>query len=263
MMRAHEVVVHAAIDDVDAAQSTGGAHIDDIVVGDQVAALDQLDAHLTGEVGVLKVGGVEDSGREEDDVGVGSSLGCQRAQRAQQELGVLLDGADVIAAEELREDALHHAAVGQHVTDAGGDAEIVFEDDELAVLHSDKICSADRDVDVSRDLQADHLAAEVFTAIDKLARDDAVLEDAALVVDVLEEEVEGCDALRQSTFDRRPLGGGDDAGDGIVGEYLLGAFFASVYGEGDSLIEEAEVGGLLAAVQLRHVGAGGQRGLPV
>jgi hypothetical protein len=66
----------------------------------------------------------------------------------------------------------------------------------------------------------------VLTAIDDLARNDAVLEDAALVVDVLEEEVEGGDALGEAALDGGPLGGGDDARDRVVGEDALGALVA-------------------------------------
>ena len=131
--RVDEVVVDAAVDDIDAAQATGGAHVDDIVVGDQVAAFHQFDAHLACEVGVLEVGGVEDARREQNDVGLWAALGRERSQRAQQQLGVLLDGADVVAAEELGKDALHHAPIGEHVADAGGDAQVVFQDDELTI----------------------------------------------------------------------------------------------------------------------------------
>ena len=101
----------------------------------------------------------------------------------------------------------------EHVTDAGGNAQVVFQDDEFAVCHADEVCAADRDVDVARDLEADHLAAEVLTAIYDFAGNDAILEDAALVVDVLEEEVECGDALGEAAFDGGPLGGGDDARD--------------------------------------------------
>ena len=173
--RIDEVVVDAAVDDIDAAQAAGSAHVDDVVVGDEVAAFHQLDAHLAGEVGVLEVGGVEDAGREQDDVGLGPALGGERTQGAEQELGVLLDGADVVAAEELGEDALHDAPVGEHVADAGRNAQVVFQDDEFAVCHADEVGAADRDVDVARDLEADHLAAEVLAAIDDLAGNDAVL----------------------------------------------------------------------------------------
>ena len=79
---------------------------------------------------MLEVGGVEDAGREQNDVGFGAAFGGERTQGAEQQLGCTARWADVVVAEELREDALHHAAVGEHVADAGGDAEIVFEDDE-------------------------------------------------------------------------------------------------------------------------------------
>jgi hypothetical protein len=42
-----------------------GAHVDDAVVDEEVLALDQLDAHLLGEEGVLEVGAVERAGREQ------------------------------------------------------------------------------------------------------------------------------------------------------------------------------------------------------
>jgi hypothetical protein len=101
--RIAEVVVDAAIDDVDALEAVGGAHVDDVVVGDQVAAFDQIDAHLAGEVGVLEVGGVEDARREQHDIRLGAALGRQRAQRGQQQLRIVLDGAHAVAVKELRE----------------------------------------------------------------------------------------------------------------------------------------------------------------
>ena len=68
--RVEEIVIDAAIDDVDAAQSGGGAHVDDVVVNEQVAAFDEFDAHLLREKCVLEIGGVEDSGREQHDGGL-------------------------------------------------------------------------------------------------------------------------------------------------------------------------------------------------
>ncbi len=84
--RIAEVVVDAAIDDVDALEAVGGAHVDDVVVRDQVAAFDEIDAHLAGEVGVLEVGGVEDAGREQHDIRLGPAFRRERAQRGQQQL---------------------------------------------------------------------------------------------------------------------------------------------------------------------------------
>ena len=70
VQRVEVVVVDAAVDDVDALQPLGRAHRDDVVVAHEVAALDQLDAHLPGEERVLEVRGVVDAGREHDDTRV-------------------------------------------------------------------------------------------------------------------------------------------------------------------------------------------------
>ena len=80
----------------------------------------------------------------------------------------------------------------------------------------------------------------------------------AFGVDVAEEEVEGGDALGEAALDAVPLGGGDQAREQVVGEDALGAFVAAVDGEGDALVEEGEVGGLLAALKL-VLGEAGQR----
>ena len=214
----------------------------------QIAAFDQVDAHLAGKVSVLEVSGVEDAGREQNDVGLGAALGRERAQRGEKQLRIVLDGADAVALEELREGALHDAAIGEHVTDAGGNAEIVFEDDEFAGVEAEQVGADDGDVDVARDLEAAHLAAVVLATVDKLAGDDAVSEDFGVGVDVAQEEVEGGDALGEAALDAVPLLGGDEAGEQVVGEDALGAFIAAVDGEGDALGEEGEVGRLLAAL---------------
>jgi hypothetical protein len=65
------------IDHVDALGTLGGAHEHGLVLHEQVLALDQLDAHLLGEEGVLEVGAVVVPGREQDD-----DRGCRRGRGA-------------------------------------------------------------------------------------------------------------------------------------------------------------------------------------
>ena len=69
--RIEEVVVHAAVDDVHAAQAGGRPHVDDVVVDEQVAAFDERDAHLAREKRVLEIRGVADARREHDEGRVG------------------------------------------------------------------------------------------------------------------------------------------------------------------------------------------------
>ena len=59
--RIEEVVVDPAVHDVDPLLAAGRAHVDALVAAHEVAALDQLDAHLPGEERVLEVGGVVDA----------------------------------------------------------------------------------------------------------------------------------------------------------------------------------------------------------
>ena len=62
----------------------GRAHEDDVVAADEVATLDQLDAHLAGEERVLEVRRVVDARREHDDARVVDARRRGRAERLEQ-----------------------------------------------------------------------------------------------------------------------------------------------------------------------------------
>jgi hypothetical protein len=83
-------------------------------------------------------------------------------------------------------------------------------------------------------------------------RHHAFRQDASLVVDVLQEQVQGVNALGQTAFQPLPFTGRDDAREQVVGENPLGPLVIAVDGEGDALVEECAIGGLLPEVQLRH-----------
>ena len=78
--RVEVLVVDAPVDDVDRLLALGRAHLDDAAGADEVAALDQLDAHHPGEQGVLEVGAVVDAGGEHDDGRVAGPVGGRRPQ---------------------------------------------------------------------------------------------------------------------------------------------------------------------------------------
>ena len=155
---------------------------------------------------------------------------------------IVLDGPHAVAGEEPREGTLHNAAIGEHVTHARGHAQVVFEHDELASVKAQQIRADDRDVDVARHLQAAHLAPIVLAAVDELARNDAVVEDFGVGVNVAQEEIERGDALREAALDAIPLLRSNQARQQVVREDALRAFFAAVDGEGDALGEKREIG---------------------
>ena len=166
----------------------------------------------------------------------------ERAQRRQQRLAVLRDRADLVAIEQAGQHALGDLAVGEHVRHAARHPQVVLEHDEAAVLEAHEIGAGDRDVDVAVDVDAAHLAPVVPAAVDQVARHDAFGEDPALVVDVLEKQVDRRQPLRQAALERAPLGGGDDARQQVERKDPLGALLVAVDGEGDALGQEGPVG---------------------
>ncbi len=94
--RVEELVVDAAVDDVDRLEALGGAHHDPAASALEVATLDQLHAHGAGEQCVLEVGAVVDAGGQHHDRRVGDTRRGGGAQGGQQALGVPRDRADAV-----------------------------------------------------------------------------------------------------------------------------------------------------------------------
>ena len=84
LLRVEELVVDATVDDVDAGGARGRAHPHAAARAEQVASLDELDAHQSREQGVLEVRRVEHAGRQHDDGRVVDAFGRAGAQRLQQ-----------------------------------------------------------------------------------------------------------------------------------------------------------------------------------
>ena len=150
----------------------------------------------------------------------------------------MIDWGNAIIAEERREDFFQNPPVGQHVGDATGDAEIVFEHGKAAIGKADQIGATDADVDSARDVEAAHLAPEVAAGVDEFLGDDPVGEDFSGVVNVFEKQIQRGNALRQATLDLAPFAIRDDAGKKVVGENAFGAFGTTINGECYSLMKE-------------------------
>ena len=206
--RVEEVVVEAAVDDVDAAQPGGRAHVDLAAPALQVAALHELDAHGPGEQGVLEVGRVVDPRGEHDDVRV---VGDRRglAQRLQQPRGVVRDRADALVGERVGQRGDHRGAVRHHVRDAARHPEVVLEHPDVALGRTDQVDPRHVDADAVGRADAPDHPVEVRRGGDQLARDDAVADDLGVGVDVVEERLHRPHPLGDAGLDRVPLGGRD------------------------------------------------------
>ena len=200
-----KLVVHPAVDHVDPLQPARGAQVDHVVAHEQVAALDQLDAHPAGQQGVLEVGAVVDAGREEHDDRLGDARRRGGDQRVEQPARVVVDRARVVALEEARELPPQRVPVLEHVRDPRRRAQVVLEHEELAGVVAHQVDPRDVDVDVARRPHPDRLALEVLRGPDQRARHDPVAQHPALAVEVAQELVEREHALRDAARDAVPL----------------------------------------------------------
>jgi hypothetical protein len=132
--RVEEVVIDPPVDDVHLLESLGGPHHHPAALADQVAALDQLDAHRPGQECVLEAGAVEEAGGEHHDgrvVDPGRGAGTQGVE---QPARVGADRPDPVTGEGLGERGRDGPPVGQHVGGPRGHPDVVLEQPELPRL---------------------------------------------------------------------------------------------------------------------------------
>ena len=86
-------------------------------------------------------------------------------------------------------------------------------------------------------------------AVNQFARNDAIRQNSAVVVNVFEKEIQRGDALRQAVLDLAPLLVGNDPRQQIVRKDPLRALVVAVDRERDALVQKRQVGRLLALAQ--------------
>ena len=226
---------------MDRLEALGRAHEHTCVAHHEVAALDDFDAHLPRKVGVLEVSRVVGTGRQQHHRRVRHAGGRDVVEHPQQLLRVVLHRTHADVLEHAGERPLHRAAIFEHVAHAAGAAPVVFQHQPLPAVIANQVRAANVDVNVLGHVEPCELAPEMFSRQDVVRRDDAVLEDALLVVDVVEEEVQRRDALRQPTLQILPLLGRDDARQQVEGENLLRSRRVAIDVERDALPEKGHV----------------------
>jgi len=87
-----------------------------------------------------------------------------------------------------------------------------------------------------------HLRAVLRVAENLFSGNHARFENLLVVVNVMDEGVEGADALLQAGFEPNPFFERQDAGYDVEGDEALGAFVLAVHGEGDADAMEQGVG---------------------
>ena len=187
-------IVYAAVDHVHAPGAFSGAHVDIIAAHEQVLSLYQLHAHLLGDEGMLKIGAVVGSRRQQYHRRFLHAGWGKRAQIVQQHLRIVLDRCHRIVAEQFGEQPHHHFAVFQHVGHAGRRAQIVFQHVKLILAGTHDIYAGDVRVDAARHRYPYHLRP-VLAVGEDAGRYDTGLDDVLAVVNVMQKHVQRLDAL--------------------------------------------------------------------
>ena len=233
MHRVQELVVDPPVDHVHRLEPGGGPHHHPTGPADQVAALDQLDAHHPGQQGMLEVGGVVDTGGQHHHPRVTHPGRRGRAQRGQQPPRVAVHRTDPVVGEHLGQRAGHRPAVGHHVGDPGRHPDVVLEHPEVALGVPDQVDARDVHPNAVDRLDVRHLAQEVRAGGHHVPGHDAVGEKFAGVVDVVEERFQGPDPLLDAGLHLLPGVRVDQPGHDVQRERPLDAADR----EGDALVE--------------------------
>ena len=236
------VVVHAPVDHVHPLQAARGAHVDEAILDAQVLAFHQFDAHLLGQKGMFEIRAVVHARREHHYAGVGAACGCALAQGFQQQIRVMRHRRDGVQAEQVRKQPHHHLAVLQHVGDAGGHAQVVFQHVKnafpLCIGGADDIDSGNVRIDAAWQLHAGHLRAVLGIFQHQIGRHNAGAQDVLGVVHVVQKTVECGNALHQTPLHARPFLRRNDARHQVKGNQALvagsTAVFGAIHREGDA-----------------------------
>ena len=163
--RIEKIVVHPAVDDVDTLQAVGRAHVDEVVVDDEVASFDQLDAHLASQKGVLVVRRVVDARRQQHDRRIARPSGASDRSVESSAWPYCSIGRTPYLRNSDGKICFITLPAREHVGHAARHAQVVFEHGEPAVGEAHQVGTHHVYVDVARHLDAAHLAAEVMRQV--------------------------------------------------------------------------------------------------
>src|ERR1700730_14708197 len=98
----------------------------------------------------------------------------------------MIDGANSIVAKESGKYPLQDFTISEHVGNATGNPQVVFEDHKTPVGQARQIGATEAYINIARDPEAAHLTAKVAATVDKSARDDPRSKYSAVIVDIFE-----------------------------------------------------------------------------
>ena len=77
-------------------------------------------------------------------------------------------------------------------------------------------------------MKAFALCPECFRTLDQFFRNGSIFDDFAVVIDIIDKQIQGVDSLLQPAFNGLPFIGIDDAGEQVEGPDFFGTGFVTI-----------------------------------
>src|SRR5262249_26050807 len=164
---------------------------------------------------------------------------------------IIANGTHIAAIENLRKRAFHDLAVFENVRNTRRAAQIIFQDVIFPVAVADQIGSGDVAPGPLRRLQSNASLAEGFCREDQVQRDDTILEDLLVMVNVVDKDIQRMNALTEPALDRYPFVGRNNPRNNIERKDLFRPRLIAVNIECDAHSEQRLFRGLLIPANLR------------
>ena len=130
---------------------------------------------------------------------------------------------------------LQRIAIFQQIRSTGRAAAIVLEHVINPVAPTDQIASANVNVSIRRHIDSPELRAVVLRLLDVETRNHLILQDLLIVINIVQKQIQGDDALRESSLQVFPLARRHHPRDRIKRENPLGPLVVVIHVERDAL----------------------------
>ncbi len=149
------------------------------------------------------------------------------------------------------EDLLHDTAIFEHIGDARGHPQVIFEDAIGAVAIANQISAANMHINISWYLYPPELGPILGRAENQFAGNNAIRQNLLIAVNISHKQIQGLQALLQPPLQHFPLMGRNNAGNQIKRENLFRPFLTAVDRKGHTARAEGGISLVLAALHGR------------
>ena len=205
-----------------------------VVEHKEVTPLDQRDTGAAGKKAVLGISRGRRAAGEQGDDRIVDALGSKSAECFEQTGRRVGNAPHMVAVKNFRINAGERTAVLHHVGNARGLAEVMVRHRHAAVGQAGESRASQMEKSTTRQGKTDGRTLEERTTQHRTGRKDMLTEDFFRTVDILEEKLEGAQALIQSRGQVRPFRRSENSGQRVAEPRALSPRAVAIDVEGDA-----------------------------